>query len=409
MVRKLFRLLVLIALLIASLAFLTWNHLGAILEQFNKELPNGYSMTYQDRYLDIEGYLIITKPNLHHSRYGTVLSAGELKFKPSEITDYWDLKNNLVTGNYPSNGQLIISDAQFPIAPLSKTVDFTGDLFISEMLAQGCGEHTSLTLSDFNKMGFAAISGKILVDYQFDVGANNLKLNSSFQMNKFASLEWQFEFNDVKPKLDASPFIVYGQWVMYNPEFLTARDSYCAQLTDQSVSEFRQSHAQAVVEWLAEKNIPASDILTNYYQQFANNPENIAISFSPQTGIRMNKMESIAVSEKIDLLGVQLNINGRAIQPIRKKVVVEEAPKIQEPKLSPEEKRRIANTINNPTVSQLRGLIGLPIELEDENRKIYEGKISSVSRTLIKLEIRQSGGVAEVRFTPRQVKRVLKL
>jgi|GEM_PF-4883000 len=409
MVRKLFRLTLLLAIFLAAVAFYGWSHLGRILDQFNKEMPNGYSLLYSDHYLDLDGRLILLNPSLTHDSYGVIFKATQLIYTPQKVTDYFALSDNMITGDFPETGQFDVVDLTIPVNQLSKAVPGSFDNYFGKIVAQGCSTVESFTLKDLVKMGYSKIHGKFNVDYQYNGLAANLKLNTSLQLKEFSSFEWQIELNDVKANSDRLPYIEYGQWVLYNLDVLKARNKYCANLNNQSIEEFKQAHFDSAMSFLSDSGIQPSERLQSQYSQFNQDPENVALTFSPKTGIRIVKLDEMSPSEKLDLLGIKLNINGRAVEPIVKEVVIESTIEPTEPELSEEEKRRIANTIIRPNVSQLKSLIGKLIMLEDENGKWYEGKITSVTSSLVRFEIRSSGGKAEIRFSPKQIKETLKL
>ncbi|WP_144392483.1 hypothetical protein [Pleionea sediminis] len=409
MFKKLFKVLLLIALIIFLAGYLGLQQLGSLINTAVKELPPEYLFTHEEHFLNSKGNVVLTNIKLSHGQYGQLMTADKLEFTPDKLTSLLDLEENIILSLYLPKGDFQLSGVTIPVSSLANTLRAPSQLRLLQIFAAGCGDKNDFKFSDLLYNDITELNGELELKFDFDSIAENLEVQSSLKLHDFASFEWQFEFNDVRPTSDKSPYLVYGQWIIFNPKFLSIRDKYCAYLNDQPIELYKKQHYQSLLELFKERKIVASEELKEKYQQFIQTPENLAFTLNPLTGIRLNEYQDLNLAAFIDKLGVSININGRAVESIidRSKTDLEEASKNESEVIEDSKPKR--DIIYSPSLSQLRALIGERIMLMDENRKEFIGKIKSVSRYTVKLEIRESGGFAEVRFRPSQVKAVEKL
>lgn len=406
MVRKIFRFVLLLILLVVTAAFYGWRETGKIIESAHDKLPQHLSFHYKHHYINSQGEIVLTNPRLNHSIYGLLLEADELTFEPGGWAKLFDLNEQIIRSEYTEAGQFNLTNINIPIENLAKTLKQNSDLTFIKLMAQECGDSKSFSLVDLLNTGVTQITGYLDLNYQYDSLAKNLKLTSSVKLDKLASFEWQLELNDVIPNSLTSPYLVYAQWVMFDPHIVTARNHYCAKLSDQSLANFKQSHANSVINHLIDNGLVVSELLIERYQDFTNTPENFSFTLSPRTGVRLNTINDLSLAEKVSAFGIKLNINGRAITELTTEKTKEELAAEKENLTKPEVIKPVSKVIRNPSLYQLRQRLNETVLLIDENGKEYEGRLLSVTEKLVKLEIRQSGGKAQVRFKPQQVKSI---
>ncbi|PWK46774.1 hypothetical protein [Pleionea mediterranea] len=406
MVRKIFRFLLLLLLLVVTVAFYGWRETGQIIESAQDKLPQHFSLHYKHHYINSQGEIVLTNPRVNHSIYGLLLQADVLTFEPGGWDELFDLNEQIIRSEYTEAGQFNFTNIEIPISNLAKSLKQTSDLTLIKLMAQQCGDSESFSLVDLINTGVTKVTGFMDLNYQYDSLAKNLKLTSSVKLDQLASFEWQFELNDVIPDSLTSPYLVYAQWVMFDPHVINSRNQYCAKLSDQSMANFKQSHAEAVINHLQNNGIVVSDLLIEQYENFTNTPENFSFTLSPRTGIRLNTIDELSLAEKVNAFGMKLNINGRAITELKTEKTKEELAQEKQKQNKPAVVQPVSKIIRNPSLYQLKQRLNETVLLIDENGREYEGRLLLVTAKLVKLEIRQSGGKAQVRFKPQQVKSI---
>lgn len=406
MVRKLFRILFLFSLLLVTVGFYAWFELGKLLDLFQTKLPTGLYLNYQHHYVDHQGQLTLTEPSLLHDQYGTVFSAEKITYKPPHWFDFWSLREKIILSELPEQGELIIHNLSLPIENLAKSNKEVSDLKVLTLLAHGCSDKTSFSLTDLVDAEIKELKGNFELEYQYNPLGSNIKFQSSVLLHRFIGLEWQLELNDFTPGATQSPYLVFAQWVLFDPQLVVHRNRYCASLNEQSHAEFVEQHVNTLYQFLEREGLSLSEQFQQRYQVFADKPENIAVTMSPGTGIRTHNLSKIDLVNWVEQLGLSLNINGRAIEEVVEKTDPNKAKKKdeQDEVVEPE-----TTVLRSPSIRQLENRMDKQLILVDENDKSYEGRIISVTETLVKLEIRVSGGYATVRFKPNQIKSITDL
>ncbi len=410
MFKKLFRIVFLLILLAAAIGFLLWRELGGLIGVAQNELPPEYLFSFEQHYINQQGQLVLVNPLLSHGNYGIIFRAKSLTFKPDDWMDMWSLEENIILGNYLPKGEFTLNDFSVPVEQLAKTVKSESELKFFGLLAQGCGGKSDFTFNDLVEAGTTTLTGNLELAFEYASSASNLKVQSSIKIEDFSALETQVELNDVQAGSDTSPYLVYAQWIIFDPTFIKTRNEYCASLNQQSIAEFKSFHFEQAKAYVEDQGLVLSDSVKKHYQRFVEQPENIAFTFSPSTGIRLEEYSNLDWVTYLDKLGVSLNINGRAVKSIfdRKQTEIEQAEKQkQQAARQPEQPK--SNVIRQPALWQLRTHVGERVSLVDENDKIYTGRIISVTNRLVKLEIRQSGGYATLRFKPGQIRSIEKV
>ncbi len=410
MFKKLFRIVFLLTLLAAALGFLLWRELGGLIRVAQNELPPEYLFSFEQHYIDQQGQLVLTNPLLSHGNYGIIFRAQSLTFKPDDWMEMWSLEENIILGNYLPKGAFTLNDFTIPVEQLAKSVKSESEFKFLGLLAQGCGNKSDFSFSDLVEAGTSNLTGNLELAFEYTGSAANLKVQSSVKIEQFSALETQVELNDVQAGTDTSPYLVYAQWIIFDPEFIKTRNEYCAGLNQQSIAEFKTHHLEQAIAYVENQGLVLSDSVKKHYQRFVEQPENIAFTFSPNTGIRLQEYSNLDWVTYLDKLGVSLNINGRAVKSIfdRKQTEIEQAEKQkQEAAKQPEQPH--SNIIRSPALWQFRSHVGERIHLVDENDKNYTGRIISVTSRVVKLEIRQSGGYATLRFKPGQIRSIEKV
>ncbi len=406
MVRKLFRILFLLLLLIATAGFYGWYELGKLMELAQSKLPAGTYLNYKHHYVDHQGQLTLTEPHLSHDHFGTVFTAEKITYTPPHWLDYWSLREKLILSELPEQGEWVIHNLSMPIEAMAKINQQVSDLKVVSLLAHGCGDKAGFSLSDLVAANIKELQGHFELNYKYNALGNNIKFQSSVRLQQFAGLEWQLELNDFAPGTTQSPYLVFAQWVLFDPVLVTHRNRYCASLNQQNHNEFAQQHTDTLFQFLEQQGLILSDEFQSKYQQFTQGPENISVTLSPKTGIRTHNLASIEYADMVEQLGMSLIINGRAVDKIL------ERPSTEKPKKQMQEQQinePVIPIIRTPSVQQLRYRVDKRVLLVDENNKSYEGRIISVTDTLVKLELRVSGGYATVRFKPTQIKSITDL
>lgn len=401
MVRKLFRILFLFSLLLVTAGFYAWYELGKLLDVAQGKFPAGIFLNYQHHYIDHQGQLTLLEPKLLHDQYGTLFSAEKITYKPPHWLDYWSLRERIILSELPEEGEFIIHNLTLPIEELAKRNKEVSDLKVLTLLAHGCSDKTSFSLTDLVEADIKELTGNFELEYQYNPLGSNIKFQSSVYLQRFAGLEWQLELNDFSPGTTQSPYLVFAQWVLFDPQLVAHRNRYCASLNQQNHNEFVEQHVNSLFQFLEQEGLILSDQFQQRYQLFTDRPENIAVTLTPRTGIRTHNLSKIEFINWVEQLGISLNINGRAIEKIVERTDLEK-PK-QEVKTTEIVEPEIP-VIRSPSIPQLRNRVDKRVVLIDENDKSYEGRIISVTETLVKLEIRVSGGYATVRFKPNQIK-----
>ncbi|NVJ60148.1 MAG: hypothetical protein HWE27_07155 [Gammaproteobacteria bacterium] len=403
MIKKIFRFFLLAAILLVAVVFYQWNHLRLLINTATEQLPRGYTLSYSQHYNNAEGELVILEPILMHNAYGVLFRAERLIYQPPSYGSYWDLTDRIILSDYPVTGEIRLEGLTIPVEQLAKVNKKPSDIEFAEILMLGCGRYSPPSFNAITNMGFAELNGTTEISYRYDSLASSIVFQGSHKLESFSSIEWQLELNDFKPNNDASPYLVYGQWVMFDTQFLSKRDQLCASTNNSSVASFQQKHLNEVITYFEDNKIAPSRELLDRYELFVEKPENLTFSFSPATGIRLEKYDELSLVEKFEQLGIVLNINGRAITQLINKAENTELEKVVKNKTATTDNKEI---IKRPSVYRLRQLLDKRVELIDENNKRYKGQIKRVTNQRIELQIRQSGGFATVRFRPYEIRSI---
>ena len=403
MVKKIFRFFLLLLILSVAAIFYQWNHLRLLINTAKEQLPRGLMLNHSQHYINTDGDLVLLNPVLVHNSYGILFKAESLVYRPPSLGTYWNLSDQIILSDYPATGEIQLVDLSIPVEQIAKVSKSPTDYDFLKILMLGCSTYSPPSIGALVNMGFTELKGNTDISYRFDSLASSIILQGSHKLTDFSSIEWQLELNDFNPNNGTSPYLVYGQWVMFDSQFLNQRDQLCASSSNSSVAEFQKRHVTEAIKYLEQKNVAPSNELIERYNLFVQRPENLTLSFSPATGIRIEKYNELSLSEKLDRLGIALNINGRAITEILKKEQINLEKNIASKKSGSNENK---NIIKRPSVYRLRQLLDKRVELIDENKKRYRGYIKSVSSRSVELQIRQSGGVAMVRFRPTEIRSI---
>jgi hypothetical protein len=400
MVRKLFRLLFLLSLLLVTAGFYAWHRVGELMDTVQEQLPKGWMLSYQHHYIDHQGLLTLTNARLSSDLYGTLFTADKITYKPKHWMEFWSLRENLLLGEYPEYGEFRIEDLTIPVRELAKTNKSTSDLRVIQLLAQGCGEKSSFSLADLVDAGMTQLNGFIELDYFYNPLGSNIKFKSSVHLEHFSGLEWQLELNDFAPGTDRTPYLVFAQWVLFEPHLIVHRNRYCSSLNQQTQKEFAEQHSSRLFQFFEEQGLILSDNFQTRYQLFTEKPENISVTLSPQTGIPLPKLQTIEYADWIDQLGIKLIINGRAVEKVAEQPRGEPTPVKVEDTTPSETLNRI---IQSPSLEQLQSRIGRKVEIIDVRDRRFEGEIIAATQNSVKLKVRVSGGFATLNIKPEKI------
>ncbi|MCO7226615.1 hypothetical protein [Pleionea sp. CnH1-48] len=410
MVRKLFRLFVLLLLLVATTAFYIWFELQKGISKAVETLPDKYVLTYDYHYINHEGQLIIERPRLFHLDFGDLAYANRMIVQLERWQDYHKLDDKLTLLQYPAKGEISLQRLVLHGDKIKPATDFLYSLKLSKLIFQGCESVSTLTAADFESLDLLSIDSNLTLNYHYNVLGSSLELSSKGEFDSLFSYEFDISLRDIHPGDPVSPYLVSSQWVMIDPDILSKRDQFCAQKTGMSPQDFAQKHHSDLLEHLKEQGIIVSEQFVSSYKAFAADKQSLAFTAKPSTGIRLSSFANKSYSELLDALNLTVHFNGKEVTPIVAAIDFMQQPKVKE--VDPKEQQRRAlerKRIQRPSVSRLQSFVQRKVELILQNGDSYKGTILEVNGRNLRLKIRIRRGNIERNFKPDDIRSVLLL
>ncbi|MEE4244072.1 MAG: hypothetical protein V2I33_01600 [Kangiellaceae bacterium] len=406
MVRKIFRVLFLLALLAASLVVFTWLRLADIIATAKLKLPAHYNIAYQYHLLDTKGSLVLTDFKLFHSGHGLILAADKLTLQPNELSDYLELEDNINLMQLPVKSTLSLTGINIPIEFLANSLAEPTDLRLVQLQTLNCGLKTDFTLDDLLENGLKSLTGDSRLTIEYNSLDARLNIDLMVNILELGRFEMLYEFKNYIVNSSQEPYLTQGQITAIYPKWVTIRNRYCAEQNGQSIDQYVAEYLKTFNQLFLDNQVKLKQTFLQRYNQFLLMPENISIFMRPKTGITSNYNDSLTYQTILQELGISVTINGRAIdnlieeakQPIRNDAVKK---RVFKPILP---KKKIV--LSQPNEEQIKPYVEKYIDVIDKNDKEYQGQLLKVDEGTIVMSYRMLGGSATKYLKLEEIKQI---
>lgn len=315
---------------------------------------------------------------------------------------YWSAQNN----EPPERLSVHFNDVRLPLSPALETsgAGFAPGNPLDAALLKGCGDKSTLTLSDYMAMGYTELRGSTDFSYRYDKSDGTLAVNIRTLAEQMFSLDIDAELGNVNLRSPISNPVLTRVSVFTREGDLKQRKiNYCADLNGQSPQAYKDHHLQALTRYLQSQDIFLSDELYAGYREYLDNPDSLSLQFHPDVSFgELSQLSLYSPRNLANNLNLVVKINQRQVGEIfgfdPGVFVTGEEPAAVKTRGDEYQsnyhvvKWRPANT------RQLTRNIGRRIRFSASSGREYQGVLLAVRSGRAEVEVWESGGKAIVRF-----------
>ncbi len=296
--------------------------------------------------------------------------------------------------------------------PLSSVTQGSNTSIADDFAAAGCGDRNSFSALDIVNMGYSEFVMDTRVDYQLVGSGELLSITIDTLMRDMHNTRVELELSLGAPSRHASAVAMSASSAQVLNVVIDYQDKgyaqrvmdFCTEDTGLDREAYLAQHLYAWQESWKHYGLMAGPQMTEAYQQFVANPDELSVQIKPYGGLEADDLTGLSPELLLQYLQMQVAVNQNSMVPLDLTVMDEataEAWRAQQRERAAEadsqadvraDREQPVVDDGRIAVENLRNYAGATVALQLTNDRTLEGVIHSLGEDRLQLQRFQSGG-----------------
>lgn len=347
-----------------------------------------------------------------------VISIGAIRLKAPNILALLNARRQLSQGQIPEALSLSIRQFELPLHGSilgAKLPSPQERMPFDDLGALGCGPVIHFGGSEWEEMGYNSFISNMEIGYQLDAAHSRASLQIDSNTQDWGGLRLNISFavnakstSMMELATSLTPKVANLNAVLQDDGYNTRRNKYCAAKAGKPIDEYITDHVRLVVERLRANGINPGPGLIAAYQHYLTNGQQLTITANPPAPIDPAELQYYKAEDALKLAGLTIKVNDQAVTDLSIDwnatqvaralgMGMQRTPRAEEPETAATTAPKpviIQKSFHPTPISELNQHVGKVAKLQTTTGASYQGKLGPVTKDIVKITIRKSGGTA---------------
>ena len=420
--RKLMTILATILAVLVLMAGCVWGYLWYSTQQQVEQLVTAAKpfaeISYDGVSVSPAGSIGVKQIKIIPHFVNDVISAGAIQLNAPNILALLNARRQLSQGQLPEALSLSIRQLELPLHGSilgAKPPSPQEQMPFDDLGALGCGPVIHFSGNEWQEMGYNSFINNMDVGYQLDAAHSRIRVHINSNTQEWAGLQLDISFSlntastsmmELATSLTSK--VASLNAILQDNGYNARRNKYCAAKAGKSINEYITDHVRLVVERLNANGINPGPGLIAAYQHYLTEGQQLTITANPPAPINPAELQYYKAEDVIKLAGLIVKVNDQAVTDLSIDwnatqvaralgVGIQQTPQAEEPETTAAAapKPVITGASFHPTpINELSQHVGKVAKLQTATGASYRGQLGPITKDIVKITIRKSGGTA---------------